>query len=412
MNWYTLTNPEALDTPALIVFPERVKENIRLAIEKVGDPARLRPHVKTHKSPHLTRLLLAAAITRFKCATIAEAEMLALEGAPDVLLAYQPIGPKTQRLAALIKKYPATAFSCLIDNPEAAGAMATIFAAAGLTVPVFLDINVGMDRTGIAPGDEAIQLYKTAQQLEGITPVGLHAYDGHIRDTDLAERTRKCDEAFAKVEALLANIAALRTNIAALATPSSTPTTPLSSNATPPAPIIIAGGSPTFPIHAARAANAKNSPQGAPLAKDGAQAPPAPVQCSPGTFVYWDKGYGDAFPDQPFLPAALVVTRVISLRGDTRLCLDLGHKSIAPENELTRRVFFLNGPGLKAIGQSEEHLVVEAGAGHGYQIGDIFYGIPYHVCPTIALYDRAFTVEAGRVTGSWNNIARDRILTI
>jgi D-serine deaminase-like pyridoxal phosphate-dependent protein len=283
MNWYTLTNPEALDTPALIVFPERVKENIRLAIEMVGHPARLRPHVKTHKSPHLTRLLLAAAITRFKCATIAEAEMLAIEGAPDVLLAYQPIGPKTQRLAALIKKYPATTFSCLIDNPEAAAAMATTFAAAGLTVPVYLDINVGMDRTGIAPGDEAIQLYKTAQQLKGITPVGLHAYDGHIRDTDLAERTRKCDEAFAKVEALRNSIAA-----------------PLT---------IIAGGSPTFPIHAGRAFD---------------------IQCSPGTFVYWDKGYGDAFPDQPFLPAALVVTRVISLRGDTRLCLDLGHKSIAP----------------------------------------------------------------------------------
>ena len=390
MDWYSITNPEALDTPALVVFPERVKENIRLAIEKVGDAARLRPHVKTYKNPDLTRLLLAAGITRFKCATIAEAEMLALEGAPDVLLAYQPIGPKVQRLASLIKKYPATAFSCLIDNPDAAAAMAHTFAAAGITVPVYLDINVGMDRTGIAPGDEALELYNLATQLEGITPIGLHAYDGHIRDTDLAERTRKCDEGFAAVQALSNNIAA---------TFATSPNNPTSSSQ---ALTIVAGGSPTFPIHAKRVRGAN----------DGEQTPSAPVQCSPGTFVYWDKGYGDSFPDQPFLPAALVVTRVISLRGDTRLCLDLGHKSIAPENELSRRVFFLNGPVLKPVGQSEEHLVVEAGPGHGYSIGDIFYGVPYHVCPTVALYDRAFTVEAGRVTGSWKNIARDRSLTV
>jgi D-serine deaminase-like pyridoxal phosphate-dependent protein len=201
--------------------------------------------------------------------------------------------------------------------------------------------------------------------MPGITPVGLHAYDGHIRATDLAERTSICDEGFARVEALRKAIGQ-----------------PLT---------VIAGGSPTFPIHAKRETG---------------------IQCSPGTFVYWDKGYADGFPDQPFQPAALVVTRVISLRGDTRLCLDLGHKSIAPENELGRRVFFLNGPELKAVGQSEEHLVVEAGPDHPYQIGDLFYGIPYHVCPTIALYDRACTVDSGRITGFWENIARDRILSI
>jgi len=447
MDWYVITNPETLDTPALIVFPERVRANIRLAIEMVGDPARLRPHVKTHKSPDLTRLQLAAGITRFKCATIAEAEMLALEGAPDVLLAYQPIGPKVERFATLIRKYPKTAFSCLIDNPDAAAAMAKTFAAANLTVPVYLDINVGMDRTGIAPGDEAIQLYRMATQLDGIDPVGLHAYDGHIRDTDLAERTRKCDEAFAKVVALRKNIAALantphpapasaaasptappasasptasaRSGLS-LASPASSsasgaptaaaspPTKPAASptasatSASPTSLKIIAGGSPTFPVHARRPA----------IAEGGAQTEPESVQCSPGTFVYWDKGYGDAFPDQGFQPAALVVARVISLRGDTRLCLDLGHKSIAPENEISRRVFFLNGPELKPVGQSEEHLVVEAGPGHNYRIGDIFYGVPFHICPTVAQYDHAYTVESGRVTGAWKNIARDRVLTI
>jgi D-serine deaminase-like pyridoxal phosphate-dependent protein len=371
MDWYTINNIENLDTPALVVYPDRVRENIRRAISMVGSPARLRPHVKTHKSPAVTRLMLEAGIRQFKCATIAEAEMLATEGAPDVLLAYQPIGPKIARLAALIRQFPATEFSCLIDNPDAATTMARVFKAAGLVVPVYLDLNVGMDRTGINPGPEAMALYRLALQLAGIHPVGLHAYDGHIRDANQEQRKQKCDAAFAAVLSLRAAIA------------SDHPTAgPLK---------IVAGGSPTFPIHARRAAE---------------------IQCSPGTFVYWDEGYGDQLKDEPFLPAALVITRVISLRGDTRLCLDLGHKSIASENELNRRVTFLNGGSLRPVGQSEEHLVVEAGAGHGHLIGDVFYGVPFHICPTVALYERAFTIEEGQHTGDWKNAARDRKLTI
>ncbi len=394
MAWYTIDNIAELDTPALVLYPDRVRENIRHAIAMVGDPAWLRPHVKTHKSPEVTRLMLAAGIRQFKCATIAEAEMLAMEGAPDVLLAYQPIGPKAQRFVTLIKKYPHTHFSCLIDNEAAASSMAAVFDAAGLTVPVWLDLNVGMDRTGIAPGPDAVKLYELAARHRGITPVGLHAYDGHIRDSDPVARAEKCDAAFAAV-------VALKESIAREPAVGGVPMGGAADDAAGRELKIIAGGSPTFPIHARRTA-VLNGPSPA----------PAKFQCSPGTFVYWDKGYGDQFPDQPFVPAALVVTRVISLRGDTRLCLDLGHKSIAPENEITRRVGLLNGPEFTAIGQSEEHLVVEAGKGHGFRIGDVFYGLPYHICPTVALYDRASVVTDGRVTGEWANVARDRKISV
>ena len=122
--------------------------------------------------------------------------------------------------------------------------------------------------------------------------------------------------------------------------------------------------------------------------------------------------YIPARPDQPFLPAAVVVSRVISLRGESRVCIDLGHKSIAPENELARRVNFLNVKGLRPVGQSEEHLVLEAGPGHGMQIGDVLYGVPFHICPTVALYDRVYIIEEGRVTGEWRTVARDRKLTV
>jgi D-threonine aldolase len=368
--WYTIADIDKLDTPALVVYPNRVKENIARAIAMVGDAKRLRPHVKTHKSPAVTRLMLEAGIQRFKCATIAEAEMLGMEGAPDVLLAYQPIGPKVARLVKLIRRFPQTAFSCLIDHPDALEAMARVFHAEGLIVPVYLDLNVGMDRTGIAPGPEAVALYEQAARLDGIDPAGLHVYDGHIRDSNPDILHQKSNAAFAPVLALQASIAALQGGRRLT---------------------IVAGGSPTFPVHAARAPE---------------------IQCSPGTFVYWDRGYGEQFPDQPFRPDAIVVTRVISLRGETRLCLDLGHKSIAAENELGRRVYFLNGPELQAVGQSEEHLVVEAGAGHRYRIGDVFYGVPYHICPTVALYERAVTIEEGRVTGEWKNLARDRVITV
>src|SRR5258708_816218 len=368
-DWYTIDNINQLDSPALVIYPDRVKANIRLAVEMVGgNTAGLRPHIKTHKSPDATRLLQEAGIRKFKCATIAEAEMLALCGAEDVLLAYQPVGPKLDRFVSLIRQYPAIQFSCLIDNEAAARKMDSVFSAAGLRVPVYIDLNVGMNRTGILPGEAALQLYITASKARGILPVGLHAYDGHIRDTDFEQRKHKCDAAFAEVAAL--KDALIEEGFTA--------------------PIIIAGGSPSFSIHSKREG----------------------IECSPGTFIYWDKGYSDLCPEQAFSPAALVITRVVSLPEPTRLCLDLGHKSVAAENELNRRVFFLNAPEMRTLGQREEHLVVDAGPAHSYQVGDVFYGLPVHICPTVALHERGYTIEKGRVSGEWENTARDKKINL
>ena len=107
-----------------------------------------------------------------------------------------------------------------------------------------------------------------------------------------------------------------------------------------------------------------------------------------------------------------MVSRVISLPDETKLCLDVGHKSVSAENELTKRIYFLNAPELSMRGQSEEHLVVDAGKGHHYKVGDVLYGLPYHVCPTVALYERAITIEDHKISGEWRNIARDRKINI
>ena len=368
MNWFEIKDIDQLDSPVLTVFPERVKQNIQTAIDMVGNVDRLRPHVKTHKSPDATRLMMQAGITKFKCATIAEAEMLGQCGAKDVVLAYQPLGPKLRRFIEIIKTYPQTLYACLTDNEQAAREQALAFSAAALTVPVYIDLNVGMNRTGITPGEKAVDLYRLLTTLKGIRTAGLHAYDGHLRQQQLEERKIACDAGFREVERMMASLQAQ-----SLAVPN-----------------VIAGGSPAFPIHAQR----------------------AQVECSPGTFVYWDKTYGDLCPEQPFLPAAVLVTRVISLPGTGRICTDLGHKSVAAENEITRRIHFLNAEGLKPVGQSEEHLVLETSGPAIYKTGDVLYGIPYHVCPTVALYERMVTIEEGRVSGEWKNTARDRKLTI
>ena len=203
--WYRIENIDELDSPALVVYPDRVKSNIRTALAMVGDAARLRPHAKTHKSPDATRLQIAEGISKFKCATIAEAEMLAMAGASDVLLAYQPVGPKIRRLRALTRKYPKTTFSCLIDDITAAASIAEAWAGEHKPLRAFVDLNVGMNRTGLPPGPAANQLFRSAGAMNGIRPVGLHAYDGHIDDRDLQIRTRRCEEAFAPVFSMKEN---------------------------------------------------------------------------------------------------------------------------------------------------------------------------------------------------------------
>jgi len=312
--------------------------------------------------------MMHSGILKFKCATIAEAEMLAMVNAPDVLLAYQPVGPKLKRFLALIKKYPSTKFSCLVDNLAAAKSIAEAAVENEVEVPVYIDLNVGMNRTGIVPGDGAIQLYESLAMVKGVQITGLHAYDGHIRTAAIQERAIECDKAFEPVDAMQQKLVEKGFGL----------------------PVIIAGGSPTFPIHAKR----------------------KHIECSPGTFIYWDKGYHDLCPEQHFTFAALVISRIISLPDETKLCLDLGHKSISAENDLGRRVYFLNAPELKFLSHSEEHLVAEAGAGHSYKVGDVLYGLPFHICPTCALYERALTVENNENKGEWKIIARDRKINV
>jgi D-serine deaminase-like pyridoxal phosphate-dependent protein len=135
------------------------------------------------------------------------------------------------------------------------------------------------------------------------------------------------------------------------------------------------------------------------------------VECSPGTCLLWDFGYSSKLPDLDFQCAALVLTRVVSKPGGNRLCLDLGHKAVASENPHPR-VQFLDLPDAKAITHSEEHLVVESSRAVELTVGDVLYGVPWHICPTVALYSEAAVVKNGRVNQRWKILARERSLTV
>lgn len=362
-DWYFIENIEQIDSPALVIFPDRIESNITEMIKAVGgDVNRLRPHVKTHKMKEVVQLQLDQGIWKYKCATIAEAEMLGELEVQDVLIAYQPVGPKIQRVRELCRKFPQTRFSVLVDNQHAASRVAEVFSNDGESLAVYLDIDVGMHRTGIAP-HQATDLFSFCKQTKGIQPVGLHAYDGHVHQNAVKERKTSVANVFVQVDQLTNKI---NQDIE-----------------------VVVSGSPSFPYHAQRNI----------------------YTCSPGTSLLWDWRYSNMCEDQSFKHAAIVIARVISTPGDKNVCVDLGHKSIASEMPFPR-VHFLNLSGAKQIKHSEEHLVLELKDNSDVNVGDVLYGVPMHICPTVALHENAHVVKDQQAVEAWNVIARKRKITV
>ncbi len=365
-DWYRINNAESIDSPALIVYRDRVLSNIRALIKNVKSVSSLRPHVKTHKMREVCAMMLREGITKFKCATIAEAEMLGAAGATDVLLAYQPVGPKTGRLLQLVQTFRQTKFSCVFDSAAAANDISSRFHSANEQIGLFIDLNVGMNRTGVAP-EKVPSLVASAGGLPGIFLEGIHAYDGQIADDDAAVRTAQCEKVIGTIRSVLAAMPpAVRSRMT-----------------------VVAGGSPTYVVHAQQEG----------------------FECSPGTFVFWDWSYSQMMPEEPFDYAALVMTRVISVVDDRTICTDLGHKSVAAEKP-PPRVLFLNAPEAIPVSHSEEHLVLSVPDVSRFPVGTVLYGVPKHICPTVALYERATVVENHRAVSEWEVTARNKIISI
>lgn len=369
---YILHDSSAVYTPALLFYKDLIHANIAHALSFVGSPERLRPHLKTHKTREIARLELDAGITKHKCATLAEAELLAQVGAPDVLLAYNMVGPNCQRLASLIKTYPQTRFSVLADHPVGARQLSEAMAVARVSVDVLIDLDVGQHRTGIAADDPgAIPLYASFATLPGLRPGGLHVYDGHNHQEGFEEREAAALRGLEPVRRLRQQLTARGL----------------------PVPRLVCGGTPTFAVYARL-----NDPN---------------LECAPGTCFLHDDGYGKKFAElSGFHHAALLLTRVISRPTATRVTFDLGYKAIASDPPAGKRCLLLNVPQYETVLQNEEHLVIETPDAQRFAPGDEVYAVPTHICPTCAMHRSAYVVENGRVTATWDIAARDRMLTV
>ena len=367
---YRIEDTSQIISPGLVLFREILEENLGKMIAIAGDPSRLRPHCKTHKMREIVKLQLERGIGKHKSATFAEAEMLADVGVKDVFLAYSLVGPNIGRAVRYAEKFPDVAFSVTADHPVPIAALGKAMSDAGRKIEVLLDVDTGQHRTGIAVGPEAKELYGQIIQTAGLQPGGLHVYDGHQHQKSRAERAAAIDAEWAKVIEFRNGLLA----------------------ADWPVPRIVAGGTGSFPVYAE-----KEEPF---------------IECSPGTCVFNDAGYGAAFPDLEFTPAALLLSRVISRPTAERITLDLGYKAVASDPPAGQRLVFPDLPDAEQVLQNEEHLVLETSQAAEYQPGDELLAIPRHICPTSALHQQVFVIENGRLAAHWDVAARDRRLTI
>ncbi len=368
--WYQVNEPALFYSPSLVFYRERIINNIKLMISMAGDPDRLIPHVKTHKTKEIVLLQMEQGISKFKCATIAEAEMIASAGCKWILIAYQLVGPHIERLVQLKLIYPDVQFASLVDDAETAVTLNEIALKYQLNFQVFVDVNNGMNRSGHPIDEYIIPFLLDIQNLSNIEVKGIHLYDGHIHNSSFEERLQISNVAFDLANDLIQLAKSI-----------------IGSDL-----MIIAGGSPTFTVHTLR----------------------ANIYLSPGTNVLWDAGYGEKFKDQPFNYAAVILTRIISKPIEGIITIDAGHKSIAAENPIEKRLRILNLSDYTVLSQSEEHgvIMVPTDLWEDLKVGDVLYALPYHICPTVALHEYADIVENGDKIAEWQIVARKRKITI
>ena len=366
---YHFAQEEEIASPQLVYYKEYLLENIRHTIELAGGTARLWPHIKTHKMRRLVEMQITMGICRFKCATIAEAEMCAEAGAQHIAVAYPLVGPNIQRFVKLCQVFPKVHFYAVGDNTHQIELLGQAAQAAGITVQVLMDMDMGQHRTGVCL-EQAQTMYASWEQLPGVHMVGMHCYDGHRHEAEYAVRSKEVCSIDKQLEALKADLQAQGLCC----------------------DICIMGGTPSFPCHAAATQEF----------------------LSPGTCIVQDAGYEAAYPDLKFIPAAAVLVRVISRPTRDTFTLDLGTKAVASDPSPERAVL-AEMPYAKTVLQNEEHWVVKVPPEHIPDIppvGTVMYAVPWHICPTSALYPSVPVVEKGQLTEWWEVTARNRALTI
>ncbi|MFN7930545.1 MAG: alanine racemase [Blastocatellia bacterium] len=365
---YRVTGIEAVMTPALLIYPEIVDTNIKATLQLFnGDANRWRPHVKTSKLVFAMKKLVAQGVVNFKCATTLELQTAAEAGATDILLAYPVVGANARRVRELAEAMPDKRISSLVETAE------QVQAWTGSKVGLFIDVNAGMDRTGIEQ-ERIDEIVRVAQAIvaAGLEFRGLHSYDGHAGNLETAQVHQNYDHLLKVVEAL--------------------------KNVGITVEEVLTSGTPAMP-HALAYAAFTNAP--------------FVHRISPGTIVYSDCTSLRQLPDEyGYRPAAVVVSAVVSHPTAHRITCDAGHKTVSADSGVPTCAV-LGHPELQPHKPSEEHLPIDVPEGTPLPaIGEYLYLVPRHVCPTVNNFDHALIVENGRITAIEPVTARGREIPI
>ncbi len=355
----------AIDTPALVVDCDAMEHNLRTMADFFRDkPAKLRPHAKTHKSPVVAHKQIALGAVGITCAKLGEAEMMAEAGIKDILVANQVIGPT--KIARLIGLLHHTRVTVAVDDPDNLRDLARAAEAQGVELDVLVEVNTGMNRCGVDPGEAAVRLAKVAADLPGIRFRGIQAYEGHLVGIkDEGERGER-------VRAAMAPIIETRGAI---------------EQAGIPVGIVTGGGTGTFAL------------TGTVAGFDEVQA---------GSYVFMDNMYsGVGGIGERFTPALTVLATVISRPTADRVVLDTGRKTVGVDHGTPALKGYPDGIEFKGFSEEHTTLIVD-GPARDLRAGDAVEIIPGHVCTTVNLHDYYFATRKGVVEAIWPVAGRGR----
>jgi D-serine deaminase-like pyridoxal phosphate-dependent protein len=370
---YRVAGIEDVLTPALVIYPEIVASNIARTLHLLGgDPDRWRPHIKTAKLAYTLRMLVERGIRNFKCATTLELLVACDSGAADVLLAYPVVGANARRVLEIANQFSSARISVLVENEEQMRQWQ------GSSVGVFVDINPGMNRTGVEQ-DQTDKVLRLARAVEeaALHFRGLHYYDGQYGGLDEPERTAAAHTGYGRLLKLV----------------SATQNSGMS------VPEVITAGTPTFPCS---------------LSYQGFHGAGFIHRVSPGTIIYCDATSLAQLPaEYGYAPAALVLTRVVSRPHDGIITCDAGHKAVSADAGVPTCVV-AGHPELTPLTPSEEHLPIALNLmemnrqTEGPQVGEALYLLPRHICPTVNNFDSALLVRNGQIASVEKVTARGR----
>jgi 3-hydroxy-D-aspartate aldolase len=354
---------EDVDTPALILDLDAFETNLKRMADAVPRRVRVRAHAKTHKCPEIGRRQLTAGAVGVCCQKVSEAEAMVDGGINDVLVSNEVVGAgKLERLAALAMR---ARLGVCVDHADNVRDLDAAMKRAGARIDVYIELEVGMGRCGIAPGEPAVALAKAITAGPNLRFAGIHAYHGraqHIRSAE--ERRAVITSSSLHVE----NTRALL-NTAGIA-----------------CPIVTGAGSGTFMFEVELGAW---------------------DEIQPGSYVFMDADYArnEWAPPMPrFEHSLFVLTTVMSRPRPAVAIVDAGLKASSVDSGMPG---VWQRPGLAYARASDEHGWVEIAAGAaGPALGDKLLLVPGHCDPTVNLYDWYVCVRGGVVEALWPITAR------